>query len=153
MIAIEPHPENYRALLKNISLTGFKNIKPLNIAAFDRDGEVLLSGSVDRLYSVIEHGSMNSLWVNGRTIDSIIFRDLGVAKVDYMKIDVEGAEVEVLKGARKTIAKSPDIKILIEVRDYNETEVNAILKGLGCDKSELLYRGVRNSEKYYSKGR
>jgi FkbM family methyltransferase len=50
--------------------------------------------------------------------------DFGIADVDFMKIDVEGHEMEVLKGAVKTIEQSRPI-ILIEVRTVNERTVGA----------------------------
>ena len=37
-----------------------------------------------------------------------------------MKIDVEGAEVEVLRGLEKTISHNPNLKLLVEVHS-NET--------------------------------
>jgi len=37
VIAIEAHPENFNALLKNIHLNGFRNIIALNVAAFNED--------------------------------------------------------------------------------------------------------------------
>ena len=155
VIAIEPHPENYEALLRNININGFKNILAFNVVAFDYDGQILLNESInDGGYSVKGHNSRDSLSVKSRTIDSILLGDLGLSKVDYMKIDVEGAEVEVLKGAHKIIAKSPYIKILIEIEHSHKIEVDAILKELGCDKSEYLCdfgASLDVCEKYYFK--
>ena len=188
VIAIEPHPENYNALLKNINLNKFRNIIALNVAASDREGEAMLKeGDTDEEYTIKEHHSKNpieavqqskigqkrkadgalnpkrrnifgtksncgaaSIIVKTKTIDTI-FRDLSLSDVDYMKIDVEGAEVEVLKGASEIIAKSPDIKILIEVWPDNSIEVDTILKELGCNKSEYIFVGEGTSIKYYFK--
>jgi FkbM family methyltransferase len=50
--------------------------------------------------------------------------DFGITGVDFMKIDVEGHELEVLKGAFKTIEQSRPI-VLIEVRTINERTVDA----------------------------
>jgi FkbM family methyltransferase len=157
VIAIEAHPENYHALLENIDLNRSRNIMALNVAAFDYDGQIELNDAIhDAGYGVKGHSSEDSILVKARTIDSILLGDLGLSKVDYMKIDVEGAEVEVLKGARKIIAKSPDIKILIEVERGYEIEVDTILNELGCDKSEYLGDvGASGNvcEKYYFKSR
>jgi FkbM family methyltransferase len=49
--------------------------------------------------------------------------DFGIVGVDFMKIDVEGHEMEVLRGAAKTIAQSRPI-ILVEVRTINERTVD-----------------------------
>ena len=50
--------------------------------------------------------------------------DFGIMGVDFMKIDVEGHEMEVLKGGAKTIEQSRPI-VLIEVRTINERAVDA----------------------------
>ena len=91
--------------------------------------------------------------VKTRTLDSILHGDLDLSKVDYLKIDVEGAEVEVLKGARKIIQNSPCLKMLVEVEKNNEIEVDVILKELGCDNSVCIAVNPSGtiSEKYYFK--
>jgi hypothetical protein len=42
------------------------------------------------------------LEVNGVTVDGLV-QGLGLARLDWMKIDVEGAECEVLEGARQVL--------------------------------------------------
>jgi len=49
-------------------------------------------------------------------IDSLV-RELGLAKVDLIKIDVEGAEVEVVEGARDTLQRSTPV--VAEVFRFN----------------------------------
>ena len=62
VIAIEPHPENYNALLKNINLNKFRNIIALNVAASDREGEAMLKeGDTDEEYTIKEHHSKNPI--------------------------------------------------------------------------------------------
>jgi FkbM family methyltransferase len=55
--------------------------------------------------------------------------DFGISSVDFMKIDVEGHELEVLKGASATIGESRPI-VLIEVRDWNLPAVDAWFQAL-----------------------
>lgn len=63
----------------------------------------------------------------------------------FIKIDVEGHELEVLKGAENTIKKC-NPSILIEILDYDESEVPKFMKELGYDEPEerpehmFLYR-------------
>lgn len=134
MIAIEAHPENFKALLKNIRLNGFNNIIALNVAAFNEDGKELeLFGSMDDRYSLkLSEGP--KIKVKTITIDSIL-RKYGIEKVDLVKIDVEGAEVEVLEGMRKIIDNSQNLKILVEVHSENRRKLDDILRGF---KSENL---------------
>ncbi len=50
--------------------------------------------------------------------------DFGITGVDFLKIDVEGHEIEVLKGAAATIEQSRPV-VLIEVKNENQLAVNA----------------------------
>ena len=52
--------------------------------------------------------NLNPIKVSLRTLDSIT-SSLKITQVDYLKIDVEGFDYEVLKGARKTILKSTPV--------------------------------------------
>ena len=71
--------------------------------------------------------------------------DIYTGIISFMKIDVEGHELEVLKGAENTIKKC-NPSILIEILDYNESEVPKFMKELGYDEPEerpehmFLYR-------------
>jgi FkbM family methyltransferase len=47
---------------------------------------------------------------------SVIIKSIGEEQVNWIKIDVEGAEFEVLKGASNVLSKSKDIALLIEVQ-------------------------------------
>jgi hypothetical protein len=51
--------------------------------------------------------------------------------VDWVKIDVEGAETEVLLGMKETIENSPNLKMLVEVNRSNEHDIDQILSGFG----------------------
>ena len=130
VVAIEAHPENFKALLSNICLNDFRNIIALNAAAFNENGKTLrLFGQWDTSYSL-------KLWdakhtrVETRTTDSIL-KQYGISNVDWVKIDVEGAETEVLVGMKETIENSPNLKMLVEVNRSNEHDIDQILSGFG----------------------
>jgi hypothetical protein len=56
--------------------------------------------------------------VNANTLDHLLQLQ-GITKVNWIKIDVEGAEFEVLKGAIETITNSKDISVLIEIHNLS----------------------------------
>jgi FkbM family methyltransferase len=130
VIAIEAHPENFEALMRNISLNNFHNIIALNVAAYNENHKkVLLAGSCDSQFSIKFRPKRNKfIEVETRTVDSIM-QENGIDKADWVKIDVEGAEIEVLEGMKDIINKSPDLKVLVEVFRGNEHKVDRILKG------------------------
>jgi FkbM family methyltransferase len=154
VIAIEAHPENYRALCKNIQINNFENIiKPVNKAVSDHKGKVSMYGRsfdgsrrVDSdMYSIydnnkflgkynIAHPNGKSLQVECDTLDNILVNQ----SVDVMKIDIEGAEVLALKGAINTLKQLR--KIVIEIHSDNFESVERILEVYGFN-SGSFYSG------------
>ena len=130
VVAVEAHPENFKALLNNIRLNDFQNVITLNAAAFNEEGKTLrLFGQWDTAYS-LKSWHAECTRVETRTTDSIL-KQYGIRNADWVKIDVEGAETEVLVGMKETIENSPNLKILVEVNRSNEHEVDGILSGFG----------------------
>ncbi len=130
VIAIEADPDNFQALLNNIKLNGFNNVVTLNVAAFNQDGRYLwLTGSRDddRRLTTEESG----VRVETKTIDGILKGSLGqgLDRVKWVKIDVEGAEGEVLEGMKGIIENAAELRLLIEVHRGNMGKVQTILKG------------------------
>jgi Methyltransferase FkbM domain len=62
---------------------------------------------------IVDVNTYNRMHVN--TLDYLLHQN-GINAVNWMKIDGEGAELEVLKGAHNILSNSKDISILIEIR-------------------------------------
>ena len=69
--------------------------------------------------------------VNVRPLDSFSLRD-----VTFIKIDVEGHEIEVLRGGTKTIADSRPV-VLVEVKDENLRQVSSFFAALNYEEISL----------------
>jgi hypothetical protein len=54
------------------------------------------------------------------TLDDLLIKEHGISEVNWMKIDVEGAELEVLKGAHNILSNSKRINLLIEIHGVNK---------------------------------
>lgn len=142
VIAIEAEPENYKALLRNISINSFTNITPLNLAAFNKNSKInLYIDELDNQNSLkanIKRG--RSVEVEARTIDSIA-NEYNISKIDFLKIDVEGAEVEVLEGMEHILRNSPDLKVLIETSEKNKPFVDNFLNKFHRHECKILSLG------------
>ncbi len=96
VFSFEPLIDNYEYLKKHIEINNYKNITPLNVAVSDKDGSAFFRKG--------ENTSMGHLTSNGEikvrtiTIDNLI-NNKKLPIPDVLKIDVEGAELAVLKGA------------------------------------------------------
>ena len=136
VVAIEPDPVSFRALLMGVELNGLRNVLALNVALGDREGKAALCQKfVTATSSIIEfNGCRGFVEVPLRRLDSIV-EGLGLKRVDVIKIDAEGAEVQVLKGGVKTIIRFRPF-IVVEVRNRNIDQFEQIMKNLGyfCEK-------------------
>lgn len=120
--AIEPEPTNYKALQYNIKMNKYENVKTLMAAAGARNSTALLNiSSTSNWHKIGDRG----IPVQLVTIDSL----LNGKRVDLVRMDVEGYELNVLKGMTETL-RYP-VTLFLEVhRDF--------LKAYGQSLEELF---------------
>ncbi len=93
VIAIEPDPINYRVLDLNLKANEIANVEALNAALWTQDGEIsFATGSHATDGSVSSNGEGN-LTVNSVSLETIVDR---YGDIDLLKLDIEGAEEDVL---------------------------------------------------------
>src|SRR5882757_7637973 len=122
VIAFEPSPREFRRLLRHISINGCWNVSVEPLALGDHAGEAdlfLVEGRQDwcnslRPPEVDERTSR--VRVEVRPLDDVL-RVLGISRVDFIKLDVEGAELSFLHGASKLLQSNSRPAILAEVQD------------------------------------
>lgn len=71
-----------------------------------------------------------------RHVEVITLDSLGLTGISFIKIDVEGHELEVLRGGEKTLAANQPV-LLIEIKDRNLAGVRSLLAGLGYRETPL----------------
>ncbi|OLE85276.1 MAG: hypothetical protein AUF79_16775 [Crenarchaeota archaeon 13_1_20CM_2_51_8] len=121
-IAFEPHDQTYSLLKRNLQINKIKNVIALNLALSDRAGESSIylypSPGTHSIYS--EHLGLKSTnqtqTVQTSKLDDYSFKQ----PVSMIKVDTEGAELEVLRGAMKTIRKyKPRLAIETHFPDHS----------------------------------
>lgn len=103
VIAIEPSPKNFSYLKQNTK--GLNNVTLIRAIASSRNGigKLYLSKATPCHTTVYQHH--NSIGVKMITLDSLN------VKADFIKIDAEGSELEILRGAEETLARGTRLAI------------------------------------------
>ncbi len=118
IIAFEPFAGTMRMLEKSIALNGFSGIAELHEAAVSNsNGPRLLflgaSSGHHSLYSLETQtqGAQGPIEVKVVSLESALPSN---QRIDLLKIDAEGAELEVLEGGMNLITTNPDIALIVE---------------------------------------
>lgn len=155
--AFEPDEENFEQLMDNIKLNSLKNILPFKIAIQDDpkkkqikfykrraiDGDKLCNRGLSTLEKMSIH-NISEYFVKCSTIDKIMEKEK-ISKLDFIKIDVEGAEYKVLRGGLHSIEQYHPI-ILYECsttidklsNSKNSLQSYQILKELGYKQFKIV---------------
>lgn len=138
VIAFEPIPINYNALMKNIALNDFPQVIANNIALGNEN--CTLKIHIDRTaqnpgaFNLLEDGEKNCSVICEKGDDFLTKHRIN--KVNFIKIDVEGYELEVVKGLKDTISKDrPVINFeydsAYQIRNHHQkNEIFAFLRNL-----------------------
>ncbi len=118
--AFEPDPRNYKFLRRNIKSHHLVNVRAVNKAIANTVGDVTLYIHGDPTSSRIVKSSWRAEGIVGihrvevTTIDKFA-ETYKISNIDVMKMDVEGAELEVIKGAERTLQKLNSAVVFFEL--------------------------------------
>ena len=152
VVAIEADPSNFEILKRNIKLNNLNNITSLNCAAYSKEGRLKLHLHSKRsgytMYSTVMSNRFETrrfMEVKANTLDHLIESErIPPEQINWIKIDVEGAEFEVLKGADHILSKSNNISLLIEIHHLSGyiTLYESIRELLGIYNFRIEYEMV-----------
>jgi FkbM family methyltransferase len=146
VVSFEPNPETVKLLRDNVAANHFQNVTVEPIACTDRDETLTLyaapvvntgASSLSRDNAALDPSNPPRAYtVRGRPIDDVV-RELNLTRVDAVKVDVEGAEVQVLQGAIETLKRFHP-KLVVEVvpsqlAEFHTTpeDLRNLLRGAG----------------------
>jgi FkbM family methyltransferase len=126
VVAFEPSPQSFRILEKNITLNGLTNVIARRECTGAADGSLCFDVASD------------AVGVSGKGVDVPVVRldDYADLKPTFLKIDVEGFEMQVLEGAKGILATHPKIALELhaEFLPKFNASVDGILSLLDVDK-------------------
>lgn len=135
VIAFEPDSNNFNKLLKNLEPNNIKNVIAVKRGLWCEKGnlDLIMCGSRSSfIFNTSEDKKVNTVSVD--CLDHELKR-LKIKKVDFVKMGIEGAEIEAIKGMKNTLKDSNDIKLAIasyHIVDGKKTcyEVEKLLSNL-----------------------
>ena len=129
LLAVEALPANFAALSTAARINGFRNLRPINMAALDEIGVATVTGF--------------SAWGGARVKDeggttpcdtlTHILEIYDFAEVEIIKIDIEGAELPALAGAEEFLRERPETEVIFESNNHT-------CQLFGYDRQDLLRR-------------
>lgn len=138
VLAFEPDEANLGWVRRSVQANGYRNVQAFPYALADADGEALFNpgrasgwGSLVATRSGVD--AEHAVSVRTRRLDSVA-AELGIPSIDVLKVDVEGAELGVLRGARGLLAATGARTLLVAIdsdSDSDRAEVGMLLTELG----------------------
>lgn len=154
--AIEPVPSNFNILLENIKVNGYTNVKVYCKAISSKSGTSIIAltdasnwgcmlNMKAPIVSAYMKQKMHRLTRQIIKVDTISLDDFveqeGIKQINMIRMDIEGYEVEVIKGMLKTLKNTPSpLKLFFEI--HNKVFKNPEIT-IGALLEQLLHFGFK----------
>lgn len=141
--AFEPDPENFELLKKNVNLNGYKNVVMLNKAVSNKSEKVNLYISKKNKgdHRIYDSGdSREFIEVEAIRLDDY-FKDY-YRKINFIKMDIQGAEEKAINGMRNILDSNEKVKIITEFWPYG-------LKNAGSIPLDYILKIMKHGFKIY----
>jgi FkbM family methyltransferase len=144
VIAFEPDIDSYNKLTRNIDLNKINNIIAIPKGVWSKNATLELNsnGVTSSLYS---SGTMSSLIKIPVVSLDYELNGRGIEKVNFIKMDIEGAEIEAIKGSTSLLTNGTNLAIASYHLVDGQMTCNAVEKlltklGYSCITSNFLHR-------------
>lgn len=155
VIAFEPVDEIFEKLHDNIALNHFTNIKTLKTGLSDAKGilpiyEMQAAGANHEGLATLYQSELRGKLIQQINLDTLdnLSSELKLDRIDFIKVDIEGAELSMLKGAKDTIARFRP-QVMVEMNDdtfkaagYSKTDVIEFFEELRYKAHFINKQGV-----------
>ena len=105
VVSIEAHPTIFTYLKKNISLNQVGNVKLINMAVGNEEGEVSFSNKRSDDQNEVTYNDKHTITVSVDRLDDILVEG-AYERIHLLKVDVEGYEKFVFEGGERTLQKT-----------------------------------------------
>jgi len=144
VIAIEPSPVNFTQLQKNIQNEKANNVELYQMAGGDQNGTIK--------FLLDPHSNLSRIILNedskpeGEIVDVPVKKldsfldEFSIKKLDFIRMDVEGYEFNILEGMRNSIKKfRPMIQMEVHTNILGNKKTQNLLEWLMSEKYEIIY--------------
>ncbi len=133
VVSFEPNPSNYQLLCKNLKTNNHANVTPVQMAVAEADGSAeMYFSELDSQDHSLYHipGSSFKTTVMTTSLDSFL-NAADWPRVDFIKIDAEGAEPRILRGMVGVVKRMTQMILVLECNPIT-------LKSAGSSVGELV---------------
>lgn len=143
VVSFEPLPDNLKYLKRHLEINNISNTEVIAAAVCDRNGTAYFETHNSSFQGHL--GSKGTLQVKTVGLDELITQEQ-LPIPNCLKIDVEGAEVQVLEGARQTLSKFHPTIFLATHGDAIQKECCQFLIDLGYQLRSISKKELADSD-------
>ncbi|WP_347257673.1 FkbM family methyltransferase [Methylocaldum sp.] len=155
ILAIEPESQNFASLCRNVFANGFHNIDVLGLAVYGGPlsiqelhvSEMCAGGAVHNL-GTTSPWSLNQAVFQQKTFaasaDELV-KTFGFPAPSIMKIDVDGIELEILRGSSTILSESVQT-VLVELDAHDDDDVRAMFAIMSNTGFSLIAESNRSTQ-------
>jgi FkbM family methyltransferase len=143
VISFEPLPDNLKYLKKHLEINHISNVQVIEAAVCDRDGTAYFEQHNSSFQGHLN--SQGTLEVKTVALDELIFQE-NLTVPQCIKIDVEGAEIKVLQGAKQLLSQYHPTIFLATHGDNLQQECCQLLTSLGYQLKSISDKKLADSD-------